>query len=335
MSEHIFVAGAEPGTPDTGKGSIFFNSSSKTFKQKDDTGAVKDFTTDNVFDGDAIHDNVAAEISAITEKTTPVGADLLLIEDSAASDAKKKLTIANLESNLTLDSLNGTLGIAKGGTGETTKTPAFDALAPTTTKGDLSVHNGSDNIREPIGSDTQVLTADSAQASGMKWATVAAGGGSQLDRFNANDASFPASSPAVAQSRNEHPVLAFDDTTDENVIFNSLMSEDYSDGALTVEIHWVAKTATTGDVKWDVAFETLADAGQDIDSDSFATVQSSTDTTDGTSGKITVSSIAFTQAQADAIAKGDVYRLKLTRDANAGGDTLSGDAEVLRVSIKQ
>jgi hypothetical protein len=45
---------------------------------------------------DAIHDNVDAEISAITEKTTPVSADLLLIEDSAASNAKKRLQIGNL-----------------------------------------------------------------------------------------------------------------------------------------------------------------------------------------------------------------------------------------------
>lgn len=38
----------------------------------------------------------SAEISALTEKTTPVSADLLLIEDSAASYAKKKLQIGNI-----------------------------------------------------------------------------------------------------------------------------------------------------------------------------------------------------------------------------------------------
>jgi hypothetical protein len=47
-------------------------------------------------DTDAIHDNVAGEINAITGKTTPVGADLVLIEDSEASNAKKKLTLTNL-----------------------------------------------------------------------------------------------------------------------------------------------------------------------------------------------------------------------------------------------
>jgi len=52
--------------------------------------------SDDRNDADAIHDNVSAEINAITEKTTPVDADLLVIEDSGASNAKKKIQIGNL-----------------------------------------------------------------------------------------------------------------------------------------------------------------------------------------------------------------------------------------------
>lgn len=47
-------------------------------------------------DPDAIHDNVAGEIAAVAEKTTPVNADVILIEDSAASNVKKKVQIGNL-----------------------------------------------------------------------------------------------------------------------------------------------------------------------------------------------------------------------------------------------
>jgi hypothetical protein len=47
-------------------------------------------------DTTAIHDNVDGEIAAITEKTTPVAADLGLIEDSAASNAKKRFQLGNL-----------------------------------------------------------------------------------------------------------------------------------------------------------------------------------------------------------------------------------------------
>lgn len=51
-------------------------------------------------DTDAIHDNVASEISAISEKTTPVFADLLIIEDSADSNNKKKVQVGNLPGGL-------------------------------------------------------------------------------------------------------------------------------------------------------------------------------------------------------------------------------------------
>jgi hypothetical protein len=53
-------------------------------------------------------------------------------------------------------------------------TPAF--VDPTTTKGDVIVH-GTSTTRLPIGSNGQVLTADSTQANGLKWGAPATGGG--------------------------------------------------------------------------------------------------------------------------------------------------------------
>lgn len=47
-------------------------------------------------DGSALHDDTSGEIAAIAEKTTPVAADLLVIEDSAASNAKKRVQVSNL-----------------------------------------------------------------------------------------------------------------------------------------------------------------------------------------------------------------------------------------------
>ncbi len=44
----------------------------------------------------AIHDDVASEISAITEKATPVSADMVVIEDSADSNNKKMVQVGNL-----------------------------------------------------------------------------------------------------------------------------------------------------------------------------------------------------------------------------------------------
>lgn len=73
-------------------------------------------------------------------------------------------------------SLTGTIPIANGGTGETTDVAAFDALAPTTTKGDIIVYDGTDNIRLGVGAHSYVLTADSTTASGLTWSSVGGGG---------------------------------------------------------------------------------------------------------------------------------------------------------------
>ena len=46
---------------------------------------------------------------------------------------------------------------------------AFDALSPTTTKGDVILNDGTNNIRVAVGTNGQSLIADSSQASGVKW----------------------------------------------------------------------------------------------------------------------------------------------------------------------
>lgn len=59
-------------------------------------GAYPNPTVDDGADSTAIHDNVSAEINVIASKATPVAADIILIEDSAASFAKKKITLTSL-----------------------------------------------------------------------------------------------------------------------------------------------------------------------------------------------------------------------------------------------
>ncbi|AFY02863.1 putative cell wall surface anchor family protein [Bdellovibrio bacteriovorus str. Tiberius] len=95
---------------------------------------------------------------------------------SITVDAQGRLTAASSGAaiNLTSD-ITGTLPIANGGTGATTALGAFNALSPLTTKGDVLVRDGSNNIRLPVGTNGQVLTADSAVAAGVKWATPNAG----------------------------------------------------------------------------------------------------------------------------------------------------------------
>lgn len=76
---------------------------------------------------------------------------------------------------LTDAALSAAVGIAKGGTGQTTATAAFDALAPTTTQGDIIYHNGTDNVRLAAGTSGHFLKTNGAGAN-PAWAAASGGG---------------------------------------------------------------------------------------------------------------------------------------------------------------
>lgn len=144
-----------------------------------------------------------------------------------------------------------------------------------------------------------------------------------------------ASNFPTLDSRNLHPVLDFDDTTDETVYFEGVLPPNYAGGGLTAKLYWMATSATANTCRWQLGVERI-DTATDLDSDSFATSNSTGDATSGTSGIVTVSTITFTSgAQMDSLAAGEPFRLKLNRDADAtsGTDSLVGDAEMLRLVL--
>jgi len=157
----------------------------------------------------------------------------------------------------------------------------------------------------------------------------------QLFSFNVNDATFPATTPAAATSRNEHPLIAFDDTTSEAIVLHGVISNDYSGGNVTVDLDTVADTATSGDFVVSVEVERIADGGTDIDADSFDTAVTATSTTNGTSGIVKRTSIVLSNAAADAWAAGDAFRLRVKRLPADAADDMTGDLQLLRVSGRQ
>lgn len=106
--------------------------------------------------------------------TVPNATDTLV--GKATTDTLTNKSISGSTNTITNVSLTtgvtGTLPIGNGGTGQVTANPAFNALAPTTTKGDIIAYS-TVNARLPVGTDGQVLTADSTQATGLKWGTSA------------------------------------------------------------------------------------------------------------------------------------------------------------------
>jgi hypothetical protein len=140
----------------------------------------------------------------------------------------------------------------------------------------------------------------------------------------------PATAFATLDTRNSIAVLDFDDASDESAVFVSIIPEGASLGSgLKIRLHWMATTATSGDVVWDVSLERMT---TDLDSDSFDTIASGTAAANGTSGILTVTEITLTTI--DSVTAGDGFRLKVTRDANNASDTMTGDAELIAVEIR-
>lgn len=132
------------------------------------------------------------------------------------------------------------------------------------------------------------------------------------------------------------PVLDFDPgATQEYASFSNVLPAHYDGGGLTVSIEWTSE-ATSGDVKWDVAFKAQADS-ENILSSTYAAIQSTTTTTDGTARDKNTTVITFTNgAQIDSIAAEVGFRMLVTRDSADGADTMnSNDAEFIAIYIKE
>lgn len=147
----------------------------------------------------------------------------------------------------------------------------------------------------------------------------------------------PTSNYATRDSRNGHSVLDMDDTTDESAVFKLYIPPYYSGGGITVDIYASFTSATSGNAIFQAAIERVTDSNQDIDSDGFASAQSSSATAvPGTSGHVKKFTVTFTDgAQMDSLAAGEWGRIKINRDADNGSDTASGDAEFWSATIKE
>jgi hypothetical protein len=157
-----------------------------------------------------------------------------------------------------------------------------------------------------------------------------------LARYTPGEFKLPATAfPAYGIDGQNWEYLAFDATTDENAYVQDVAPQGIS-GTLTAIITYRAASATTGAFRWQVAVEAITD-GDSVDTDSassFDTANSAGATVPGTAGHIDQISVTLTNA--DSIAAGDLFRLRVNRDADgtSGTDDATGDAQVLCVELR-
>jgi hypothetical protein len=137
------------------------------------TDTIEVALSDIQHEGDMIIGNDAGEASTLS-----IGLDNQVLRvngtsahwESLGSMAEQNSNNVNITGG-TVSGLTAPIAIADGGTGQTTKTPAFDALSPLTTQGDILTHDGSNNVRLALGNAGQVLKVN-AGGTDPEWATL-------------------------------------------------------------------------------------------------------------------------------------------------------------------
>lgn len=189
-----------------------YGSAENTICQGNDS-RLSDARTDN----NAVHVNVAGEIAGLTAKTALVSADLIIIEDSEAANAKKKVQVSNLPAGVDTTAIHkATASEIHGLTNKATPVGADEVViedsadswnkkkvaistlptgsaSPLTTKGDIYTYT-TVNARLGVGTNGQALTADSSTPTGLKWADVAGGSGGGAyneDKFSTTGSETP------------------------------------------------------------------------------------------------------------------------------------------------
>lgn len=131
------------------------------------------------------------------------------------------------------------------------------------------------------------------------------------------------------------PVWLFDPGTAEHLDFYGQMTGAYASGGITVHIKWSAD-ATTNACVWQAAFRRVADDAEDVDVSHTYDYNSTTATTANVAGEVKYSTITFTNgADMDSVVAGDMFVLRIKRDAASGSDTLTVDSQLHYIVIQE
>ena len=133
---------------------------------------------------------------------------------------------------------------------------------------------------------------------------------------------YPAGTDASGTNTG-YATLSFDAATDEGLGCRIWLPTGFT-GTVDADIFWRA-AATSGDVIW--AIQTICVADAETGDPAFNTASTVTDTAKGTT--LQFNTAAISTVTITGCAANEIMMIRFYRDANAAGDSLSGDAQLL------
>lgn len=131
-------------------------------------------------------------------------------------------------------------------------------------------------------------------------------------------------------------IWKFDADSNEYLDFTCRMSPDYSGEGLTLTIAWSASSATSGNCIWRAAIRTMPDDAEDIDASHSYSFKTATVAAPSSSGEVAYDDIVFTDgSEMDNLTAGQMFVLRVGREADGIGDTMTGDAELWGIFGKE
>lgn len=223
--------------------------------------------------------------------------------------------------------------------GNATITHSADLLTFNTTiqTGNIELGNASDTTLARVSAGVVSIEGNNIVTAGTAVAASDGGTIGQQTIYVPSGAMDPTSTAGAASSTTEELAtndvqmryIAFDDSTQEHACFDIQMPKGWDEGTLVCQFLWYT-AATSGDCIW--AIQSVACADGDALDVAYGTAVTATDTA-GTASTCRITSETGAMTVAGSPGAEELVHFKVYRDADAAGDTMSGDAKLIGVKI--
>ena len=207
-----------------------------------------------------------------------------------------------------------------------------------TAKANIIVATGTAWAKISVGSNAQVLTADSAEALGVKWAAASQAGTTNIfsQYINAGQGAIPNVNGAVLGKFGTTYIvntLDYDPSSKTKASFYTNIPENITIGSATVDLYWFVDvdSAAGSGVAWNIE---IRSADHDEVFDSTATPASATTIVISTATADSDLLVATTNPPETGWAAGDLLLINIERDPANAQDILNGTAKLIGFRIR-